>query len=76
MILQCEPWKLKPLVLVECDGKEFHSSVDQQANDKLKDAAASRMGIRLIRFTGSEIHRDIDACVKYAMSVIINAAVQ
>jgi very-short-patch-repair endonuclease len=68
--------KLKPLVLVECDGKEFHSSSDQQANDKLKDVAASRAGVRLIRFTGSEIHRDIDACVKYAMSAIINAAVQ
>jgi very-short-patch-repair endonuclease len=69
-------WKLKPLILVECDGKEFHSSSDQQANDKLKDEAASRAGISLIRFTGSEIHRDIDACVKSAMSAIINAAVQ
>jgi very-short-patch-repair endonuclease len=69
-------WKLKPLVLVECDGKEFHSSADDQANDKLKDEAASRAGIRLIRFTGSEIHRDVDTCVKYAMSAIINAAVQ
>ena len=69
-------WKLKPLVLVECDGKEFHSSDDQQANDKLKDIAAAGAGIRLIRFTGAEIHREIDACVKYAMSVIINAAVQ
>jgi hypothetical protein len=44
--------------------------------DKLKDEAASRAGIRLIRFTGSEIHRDIDACVRCAMSAIINAAVQ
>jgi very-short-patch-repair endonuclease len=71
-------WKLTPLVLVECDGKQFHSSIDQQANDKLKDEAASRAGIRLLRFTGSEIHRDIDACVKHAISVAIaiNAAVQ
>ena len=71
-------WKLTPLVLVECDGKQFHSSIDQQANDKLKDEAASRAGIRLLRFTGSEIHRDIDACIKHAMSVAIaiNAAVQ
>jgi very-short-patch-repair endonuclease len=69
-------WKLTPLVLVECDGKEFHSSIDQQANDKLKDEAASRAGISLLRFTGSEIHCDIDACVKHAISVTINAAVQ
>jgi very-short-patch-repair endonuclease len=69
-------WKLKPLVLVECDGKEFHSSADQRANDILKDESASRAGVRLIRITGSEIHCDVDACVKYAMSVIINAALQ
>jgi very-short-patch-repair endonuclease len=69
-------WKLKPLLLIECDGKEFHSSADQRANDKLKDEAALRAGIRLIRFTGSEIHRDINACVKYTISGIINAAVQ
>jgi very-short-patch-repair endonuclease len=69
-------WKLKPLVLIECDGKEFHSSAVQQANDKFKDEAASRAGIRLVRFAGSEIHRDVDACVKYTMSAIMNAAIQ
>lgn len=69
-------WKMRPLVLIECDGKDFHSSTGQQENDKLKDETASRAGIRLIRFTGSEIHRDSDACVKYAISAIINAAVQ
>jgi very-short-patch-repair endonuclease len=69
-------WKPAPLVLVECDGKEFHSSADQQANDAFKNEAASRARIRLIRFAGAEIHRDIDACVKYAMSTIIKASIQ
>jgi len=61
----------KPLLLVECDGKDFHSTSEQQANDLLKDAAASNAGIRLIRFTGSEINRDADGCVKYALSATI-----
>jgi very-short-patch-repair endonuclease len=66
----------KPLVLIECDGKDFHSSSEQQANDKLKDDAASRAGISLVRFTGSEIHRDVDTCVRLALSAIIEAALQ
>jgi very-short-patch-repair endonuclease len=63
----------KPLILVECDGKDFHSSSEQQANDALKDAAASNARIRLIRFTGSEINRDADGCVSYALAATISA---
>ena len=69
-------WKAKPLVLIECDGKDFHLSADQQANDKLKNDAASNAGIRLIRFTGSEINGDVSACVAYALSVMLKGAIQ
>ena len=69
-------WKARPLVLIECDGKDFHSSADQQANDKLKDDAAANAGIRLLRFTGSEINSDVDACVRYALSAMLKAAIQ
>jgi very-short-patch-repair endonuclease len=69
-------WKARPLVLIECDGKDFHSSADQQANDKLKDEAAANAGIRLIRFTGSEINGDVDACVRYSLSAMLKAAIQ
>jgi very-short-patch-repair endonuclease len=63
----------KPLILVECDGKDFHSSSEQQANDALKDVAALNAGIRLIRFTGSEINRDADGCVSYALAATMSA---
>jgi very-short-patch-repair endonuclease len=69
-------WTARPLVLIECDGKDFHSSADQQANDKLKDEAAAKAGIRLIRFTGSEINGDVDACVRHALSALLKAAIQ
>ena len=49
-------------LLIECDGKEFHSSVDQIAHDNRKDAAAHDRGFLTMRFTGSEIHRDADGC--------------
>jgi len=66
----------RPVLLIECDGKDFHSSAEQHANDRLKDAAASNAGIRLIRFSGSEIHRDVDGCVTYALTACIGALFQ
>jgi very-short-patch-repair endonuclease len=53
----------KPLVLVECDGKEFHSTADQIKNDHAKDVLADKSGIPLFRFSGSEIFRELDRCV-------------
>ena len=53
----------KPLILIECDGKEFHSTDDQIANDRTKDGLAARSGIPLLRFSGSEIFRELDRCV-------------
>jgi very-short-patch-repair endonuclease len=53
----------KPLVLIECDGKEFHSADDQIANDRAKDALAAKSRIPLFRFSGSEIFRELDHCV-------------
>ena len=53
----------KPLVLIECDGKEFHSTDDQIANDRAKGALAVKSGIPLFRFSGSEIFRELDRCV-------------
>jgi very-short-patch-repair endonuclease len=56
--------KGQPLILIECDGKEFHSTEQQQANDRLKDRAALMAGIQLVRFSGSEINNDIDRCIR------------
>jgi very-short-patch-repair endonuclease len=54
----------KPLsaILIECDGREFHSSPEQKAHDAKKDRAALDRGYLTMRFTGSEIFRDADAC--------------
>lgn len=55
--------RAKPLILIECDGKEFHSTAEQIANDSAKDALAAKEKIALLRFSGSEIYRDLDICV-------------
>jgi hypothetical protein len=49
-------------VLVECDGRQFHSSQKQTENDRRKDAAAQRAGIMLFRFQGKSLFRDAHAC--------------
>jgi len=53
----------KPIALIECDGAEFHSTSEQLANDRAKDALARAEDIFPFRFSGSEIYRDANACV-------------
>jgi REase_MTES_1575 len=54
----------KPLVFIECDGKEFHSSAEQRATDKKKDDEAARAGVAMCRFTGSQIFNDPAGCAR------------
>lgn len=51
-------------LLIECDGKEFHSSVEQRTHDAKKDAAAHDRGFLTMRFRGSEIYRAPDQCAQ------------
>jgi hypothetical protein len=47
-----------PLVVVECDGHEFHERTPEQAsNDRRKDRALARLGIPVLRFTGTDVVR-------------------
>jgi very-short-patch-repair endonuclease len=57
----------KPLVMIECDGKEFHSTDEQIANDRAKDALAAKSGILLLRFSGSQIFRELDRCTQQVL---------
>ena len=52
----------KPLIFIECDGSEFHTRPDQIAKDRIRDIQIRRSGIKLFRFTGSEIYRNAQGC--------------
>ncbi|MBO8155871.1 MAG: DUF559 domain-containing protein [Bacillaceae bacterium] len=43
----------------ECDGKAYHSSPEQKTHDRKKDRYLSRRGWTVLRFSGSEIHRNV-----------------
>jgi very-short-patch-repair endonuclease len=62
--------RAKPIALVECDGKDFHQSEDQLANDRAKDSLAAKEGIFLFRFSGSEIFRDLNGCVAQILKMM------
>jgi very-short-patch-repair endonuclease len=52
-------------LIVECDGHDFHERTKEQATrDKRRDRDLLKLGWRTIRFTGSEIFKDPDACAK------------
>lgn len=48
---------------IECDGHQFHEKTKEQAaKDKRRDRFMSKLGWTTLRFTGSEIYNDADAC--------------
>lgn len=51
------------LIVVECDGHDFHErNKARAAKDKARDRYMTARGIMVLRFTGSEIHRDPAKC--------------
>lgn len=50
-------------LIVECDGHDFHERTKEQAaKDRSRDRAAQLSGAGILRFTGSEIHKDPLGC--------------
>lgn len=66
-LVHCACWDGKVYhklsIFIECDGFDFHERTREQAErDRAKDRLVQTHGHRIFRFTGSEIHRDADAC--------------
>lgn len=70
----CAADESTPRVFVECDGAEFHSTDEQLARDRRKDADAKAAGIEMLRFSGRNIVKNYDACAKIAMAHILERA--
>lgn len=63
LIVHVEPKGKKTFVAVECDGHDFHEKTKEQAaHDKMRDRFLTGQGIKVLRFTGSEIYRDPLQC--------------
>ncbi|WP_407312156.1 endonuclease domain-containing protein [Desulfosporosinus sp. SB140] len=49
---------------IECDGKAYHSTPKQKSHDRSRTRRLNNAGWGVIRFSGSQIHRDADRCVE------------
>lgn len=47
-------------IVVECDGEEFHKDKER---DAIRDEYMRKRDILVLRFTGRQIYRDVQACV-------------
>ena len=57
-------------LVIELDGHEFHSSVDQRTNDAKRARRLLAMGWRVVRFTGTEIRRGVHRCVDEVLEIM------
>ncbi len=62
---------VRQLICVECDGHDWHEKTKEQAaRDKRRDRALLICGVPTVRFAGSEIHADANACAEYILDLV------
>ena len=57
-------------VAIELDGHEFHKTRTQRTDDAARQRYLQREGWQVIRFTGTEINRDVNQCILEAIEII------
>lgn len=57
-------------IAIELDGHEYHKTKEQRTNDASRERYLESLGWRVIRFTGSEVYKDSQACVEEAIKLI------
>jgi very-short-patch-repair endonuclease len=57
-------------VVVELDGHDYHKTKEQRRKDAERDRWLGARGIRVVRFTGSEVHADPERCVRELLDVV------
>lgn len=50
-------------IAIECDGKAYHSTPEQKAHDRRKNAYLRRHGWKVLRFSGSRITKDLKGII-------------
>jgi len=56
-------------IAVEIDGQDFHSSKEQRTRDASRDRFFIEQGWTVLRFTGTEIFKDVKRCVQQVVSI-------
>jgi hypothetical protein len=64
---------INKLVVVECDGFDFHRSKEQACRDRQRDRYLQSLGLPVLRFAGSEIWGDVFRCAGSVLSFLLAA---
>lgn len=56
-------------IAIELDGHDYHKTKEQRTNDAERSRYLQKNGWRVVRFTGSEIHRDINKCISDVLDI-------
>ena len=57
-------------VAVELDGHDFHKTKEQRGADAAKDRWLQARGLRVVRFTGSQVFADVQGCIGELLDVV------
>lgn len=57
-------------IAIELDGHEYHKTKEQRTNDAIRERNLQEMGWTVIRFTGTEIHQNVNRCISQAIRII------
>ena len=60
----------RPWLACEVDGFAFHSSKDQIVYDRQRERALTAAGWTVLRFTGTEVHKDAEACALEVIALL------
>jgi very-short-patch-repair endonuclease len=52
------------IAVIECDGREFHSTAEQLTRDVAKDWSARQAGFVVFRYPGQTIHYNAKGCAE------------
>lgn len=66
---------MPPDLIVEVDGHEFHSTKEQRQADCVRDQDLMLAGYRVVRFTGSQVWADAQACARRALRIAKRKAI-
>lgn len=61
-------------LVIELDGHEWHSTVEQRTRDAKRGRGLLLAGWRVVRFTGTEIRRGVHRCVDELLEIIDSLA--
>jgi len=56
-------------VVIELYGYQYHNSKDKITKDAERERYLQKVGYRVIRFTGTEIYKDVQKCVNEVLSL-------